>query len=75
MVGFRLSTEVDSHLTLTGGQHRTTAYGRRSHHLHIVTADTWDTRNERLFRDHLRSHPQLAREYGELKRRATVATA
>ncbi|WP_181765690.1 GrpB family protein [Streptomyces albidus (ex Kaewkla and Franco 2022)] len=50
--------------------HRSDADGRRSHHLHIVTADTWDTRNERLFRDHLRSHPQVAAEYGELKRRA-----
>ncbi|SCK59195.1 GrpB family protein [Streptomyces sp. WMMB 322] len=51
---------------------RSRADGRRSHHLHIVTADTWDTRNERLFRDHLRSHPQVAQEYGELKRRAAA---
>ncbi|QPP08395.1 GrpB family protein [Streptomyces bathyalis] len=36
-----------------------------------VTAGTWDTRNERLFRDHMRSHPQVAREYGELNQRAT----
>jgi GrpB-like predicted nucleotidyltransferase (UPF0157 family) len=52
--------------------YRATADGRRSHHLHIVTADTWDTRNERLFRDHLRSHPEVAAEYGELKRRAAA---
>lgn len=43
--------------------------GRRSHHLHIVTADTFDTRNERLFRDHLLAHPAVAAEYGELKKR------
>ncbi|WP_211228393.1 GrpB family protein [Glycomyces tenuis] len=43
--------------------------GQRSHHLHIVTADSWDTRNERLFRDHLRTHPETAAEYGELKQR------
>lgn len=46
--------------------------GRRTHHLHVVTADTWDTRNERLFRDHLRAHPQAAAEYGELKRRVAA---
>jgi GrpB-like predicted nucleotidyltransferase (UPF0157 family) len=46
--------------------------GRRTHHLHVVTADTWDTRNERLFRDHLRTHPQVAAEYAELKRRAAA---
>lgn len=43
--------------------------GRRSHHLHVVDADTWDTRNERLFRDHLRAHPDVAAEYGALKQR------
>ncbi|MDT0341584.1 GrpB family protein [Streptomyces litchfieldiae] len=52
--------------------YRDTDAGRRSHHLHIVTADTWETRNERLFRDHLRAHPEVATEYGELKRRAAV---
>ena len=55
--------------------YRSNAAGRRSHHLHVVTAGTWDTRNERLFRDHLRSHPQAAAEYGELKRRAAAEAA
>ena len=45
------------------------AGGRRSHHLHIVTADTFENRNERIFRDHLLTHPQVAAEYGELKKR------
>lgn len=48
---------------------REAAGGQRTHHLHVVTADTWGTRNERLFRDHLLRHPEVAAEYGELKRR------
>ncbi|TDE54681.1 GrpB family protein [Nonomuraea mesophila] len=47
---------------------RADASGRRSHHLHVVRADTWDTRNERLLRDHLRAHPRAASEYAALKR-------
>ncbi|MFI6740856.1 GrpB family protein [Nonomuraea sp. NPDC050451] len=42
--------------------------GRRSHHLHVVTADTWESRNERLLRDHLRADPHAAAEYAALKR-------
>lgn len=42
--------------------------GRRAHHLHVVLADTWATRNERLLRDYLRGHPADARRYGTLKR-------
>jgi GrpB-like predicted nucleotidyltransferase (UPF0157 family) len=42
--------------------------GRRTHHLHVVTAGSWDTRNERLLRDHLRAHPEAAGAYGDLKR-------
>ncbi|MBE1583181.1 GrpB family protein [Nonomuraea angiospora] len=42
--------------------------GRRSHHLHVVTDDTWESRNERLLRDHLRADPQAAAEYAALKR-------
>ncbi|RMI46264.1 GrpB family protein [Streptomyces triticirhizae] len=48
--------------------------GERSHHLHIVTADSWDTRNERLFRDHLRAHPEVAAEYEAVKRRLAAET-
>ncbi|MFI7273931.1 GrpB family protein [Streptomyces sp. NPDC049879] len=42
--------------------------GRRTHHLHIVTVASWDTRHERLFSDHLRRHPETAAEYAALKR-------
>ncbi len=44
-------------------------------HLHIVTADTWDTRNERLLRDYLLGHPEAARAYGDLKQRLAVQYA
>jgi GrpB-like predicted nucleotidyltransferase (UPF0157 family) len=36
-------------------------------HLHVVPADTWALRNERLLRDHLRAHPHLVARYGRLK--------
>ncbi|WP_053206388.1 GrpB family protein [Jiangella muralis] len=48
--------------------------GRRTHHLHVVTADTWDTRNERLLRDYLRAHPDAADRYGALKRDLATRT-
>jgi GrpB-like predicted nucleotidyltransferase (UPF0157 family) len=48
---------------------RRAADGTPSHHLHVVTEASWATRNERLLRDHLRSHPEQARRYGELKQR------
>lgn len=44
-------------------------HGRRSCHLHVVPADTWSTRNERLLRDYLRDHPADVARYAELKRR------
>ncbi|SDT66576.1 GrpB family protein [Jiangella sp. DSM 45060] len=53
---------------------RDDATGRRTHHLHVVTADTWDTRNERLLRDHLRAHPDAAGRYGALKRDLATRT-
>jgi GrpB-like predicted nucleotidyltransferase (UPF0157 family) len=41
--------------------------GRRTHHLHVVPAETWATRNQRLLRDYLRRHPADAARYGQLK--------
>jgi len=38
-------------------------------HLHIVELATWAERNERLLRDYLLAHPELALQYAELKRR------
>jgi len=42
--------------------------GNRTHHIHIVEADfeLWD---RLLFRDYLIEFPEVAREYGELKKR------
>jgi GrpB-like predicted nucleotidyltransferase (UPF0157 family) len=42
--------------------------GRTSYHLHVVLQGSWDTRNERLLRDYLRSHPEDAVRYAALKR-------
>ena len=42
---------------------------RRTHHLHLVPTDGRRFRDELAFRDHLRSHPELAADYAGLKRR------
>ena len=41
--------------------------GVRSHILHVVTLESWPTRNQRIFRDHLRTHPEDAARYARLK--------
>jgi GrpB-like predicted nucleotidyltransferase (UPF0157 family) len=43
-----------------------------AYHLHVVTAASWPTRNERLLRDYLREHPVDARRYAALKRELMV---
>jgi GrpB-like predicted nucleotidyltransferase (UPF0157 family) len=47
--------------------------GPVAYHLHVVTAASWDTRNERLLRDHLRRHPADRDEYARLKRDLAAA--
>ncbi|MCR2805603.1 GrpB family protein [Paenibacillus soyae] len=42
--------------------------GVRTHHLHILPIKGFYERKEFLFRDYLREHPELVKEYGELKR-------
>jgi GrpB-like predicted nucleotidyltransferase (UPF0157 family) len=42
---------------------------RRTHHLHIVPAQSARFRDELLFRDYLRTHPVAAADYARLKRR------
>ena len=42
--------------------------GAPAYHLHVVTVASWDTRNERLLRDHLLRHPADRDAYGALKR-------
>jgi GrpB-like predicted nucleotidyltransferase (UPF0157 family) len=41
---------------------------RRTHHLHLVPTDSSRFRDELAFRDYLRSHREVAKEYAELKR-------
>lgn len=40
----------------------------RTHHLHIYQIGSPEIERHLVFRDYLRSHPDVAREYGELKR-------
>jgi GrpB-like predicted nucleotidyltransferase (UPF0157 family) len=42
--------------------------GVRTHHLHVVPLAGWAERNQRLLRDHLRTHPADVARYAELKR-------
>ncbi|MGH4029382.1 GrpB family protein [Actinomycetota bacterium Odt1-20B] len=42
--------------------------GVRSHILHVVTLESWPTRNQRILRDYLRAHPEEALRYAQLKR-------
>jgi GrpB-like predicted nucleotidyltransferase (UPF0157 family) len=42
---------------------------RRTHHLHLVPADSRRFRDELAFRDRLRAHPDVAADYAALKRR------
>lgn len=44
-------------------------YDSTAYHLHVVTAESWPTRNERLFRDHLLAHPGDRERYAALKRK------
>ncbi|MEU4425960.1 GrpB family protein [Actinoplanes sp. NPDC024001] len=48
-------------------------YRRPGYHLHVVTTASWDTRNERLLRDHLLGNAADRDEYGRLKRQLAAA--
>jgi len=43
-------------------------YDSTAYHLHVVSAESWPTRNERLLRDHLLSHPADRDRYAARKR-------
>ncbi|MFH9426075.1 GrpB family protein [Streptomyces sp. NPDC017529] len=45
----------------------------RTHHLHVVTLESWPSRNQRIFRDHLRAYPQDAARYARLKQSLAAA--
>jgi GrpB-like predicted nucleotidyltransferase (UPF0157 family) len=50
-----------------------TVGGLRRHHLSLAEPDSWPRRNSLTFRDALRRDPELARKYGELKRRLAAS--
>lgn len=54
---------------------RRTAPSGQMYHLHIVEHAAWPNRNERLLRDFLRGHPDVAAEYGALKVRLAAEFA
>ncbi|NLU75570.1 GrpB family protein [Streptomyces sp. HNM0575] len=45
----------------------------RSHILHVVTLASWPTRNQRILRDYLRTHPDDAARYARLKQAIAAA--
>jgi GrpB-like predicted nucleotidyltransferase (UPF0157 family) len=49
--------------------------GAQRHHLYLVVAGGAAHTAHLTFRDHLRAHPDVAREYGVLKRRLSSAHA
>jgi GrpB-like predicted nucleotidyltransferase (UPF0157 family) len=59
----RMATDMPERLWYRREDYDSTAY-----HLHVVTAASWPTRNERLLRDHLLSHPADRDRYAALKR-------
>jgi GrpB-like predicted nucleotidyltransferase (UPF0157 family) len=50
-----------------------TVAGLRRHHLSLAEPDSWHRRNSLTFRDALRRDADLARRYGELKRRLAAS--
>jgi GrpB-like predicted nucleotidyltransferase (UPF0157 family) len=51
------------------GRHYFTRGEPRTHHLHVVELGGKFWRDHLLFRDHLRRHPHVAKEYEDLKKR------
>lgn len=47
--------------------------GVRTHILHVVTLESWPTRNQRILRDYLRHHPEDAARYANRKREIVAA--
>lgn len=47
--------------------------GRRTHQIHAFIEGSAHIQRHLAFRDFLRAHPMIAREYGELKRRLAAA--
>jgi GrpB-like predicted nucleotidyltransferase (UPF0157 family) len=56
----------DEHLFFWKGEPRT-------HHLHLVEYATWEHHRHLIFRDYLRSHPDVAKQYADIKRELAAA--
>lgn len=54
---------------------RTVEMSGQMFHLHLVGADTWERRKERIMRDYLIHHPAEATAYGALKTRLALSYA
>jgi GrpB-like predicted nucleotidyltransferase (UPF0157 family) len=79
-VSLEVASGKDSQLAQLGFKHepagppgrRTytkTRAGVLTHNLHVFPTEAWDTLNQRVLRDHLRTTPEAVRRYSELKRR------
>jgi GrpB-like predicted nucleotidyltransferase (UPF0157 family) len=51
------------------------ATGERAFHLHIVEVSSWSGRKERLMRDYLLDHPEVAAAYAALKTQLAITHA
>lgn len=69
--------ELGYHLVETGMPERLLyrrTVDKLGYHLHVVTQESWPTRNERILRDHLRETPADRDRYARLKEELAVGT-
>lgn len=66
-----LGYEVMGELGIPGRRYfrKMDAAGQRTHHLHVFEAGSAHAERHLAFRDYLRTHPEVAADYGALKRR------
>ena len=71
--GFRGVLSTLGYTNLDGGFQSRRSFARPAlaiidgYHLHVVTEDVWPHKDERLFRDWLRAHQDVAQQYSALK--------
>ena len=73
----RIGYEVMGEFGIAGRRYfrRDDANGRRTHQVHAFADGSPHVRRHLAFRDFLRAHPAIAREYSELKQRLAAAHA
>jgi len=52
---------------ISGRRYFTKGGNNRSHHIHIYSSDNPQIQRHLAFRDYLRTHPDVAKKYGDLK--------